>query len=145
MTRRKPQIQRAQRRVTRADISDWVVLVVDDQMDNLSLAQAALSFHGASVHTARNGDLALQMLDDIAPSLILLDLSMPVMDGWKMFAELRADSAYDDVPIIALTAHAMAGDKERVMEAGFSGYIAKPFSVATLVLDIQNILAKING
>lgn len=121
-------------------ISEWRVLIVDDHIDNLEVARAALVFHGAEVHAAENGREGLTVLDQVQPNLVLLDLSMPVMDGWAMFKEIRADHHWDSVPVIALTAHAMTGDRERVLEAGFDGYIPKPFDVVSFVKNIQRVL-----
>ena len=81
------------------------------------------------------------MLETYEPTLILMDLSMPEMNGWEMFAKLRENPKFATTPVIALTAHAMEGDKESVMKAGFTGYIAKPFSVLTIISEIKNILA----
>lgn len=123
------------------DINDWVVLIVDDEPDNLGVAQKVLSYGGADVHIARNGLEGLAVLERIKPTFILLDLSMPEMDGWEMFERARALQTMDDVPIIALTAHAMTGDKERVLAAGFDGYIGKPFRINTFMDEINNCLA----
>jgi len=118
------------------EVSGWTVLIVDDEPDNLAIAQKVLSFSGARVYTACNGEEGLKALETVTPSFILLDLSMPVMDGWEMFRQVRADANTQHIPVIALTAHAMAGDRERVMEAGFDGYIAKPFRLSTFMGEI---------
>jgi CheY-like chemotaxis protein len=123
------------------NIKEWVILIVDDEPDNVGVASKVLSFQGIEVHTARNGEEALQLLENISPSLILLDLSMPVMDGWTMHARLRENPEYANIPVIALTAHAMASDKHRVLESGFDGYISKPFRIMTLISDIKQCLA----
>jgi two-component system cell cycle response regulator DivK len=122
------------------DINQWVVLIVDDEPDNLGVAQKVLSYGGADVHIARNGLEGLAVLDRIKPTFILLDLSMPEMDGWEMFRKARSLDALSDVPIIALTAHAMTGDKERVIDAGFDGYIAKPFRINSFLDEIHRCL-----
>jgi len=122
------------------EIKDWTVLIVDDEPDNLGVAQKVLLFNGADVHIARNGLEGLTILNDITPTFILLDLSMPEMDGWEMFEKVRTMPNLLTVPVIALTAHAMAGDKERVLEAGFDGYISKPFRINTLLDEIQKCL-----
>jgi two-component system cell cycle response regulator DivK len=122
------------------DINQWVVLIVDDEPDNLGVAQKVLSYGGADVHIARNGLEGLAVLDRIKPTFILLDLSMPEMDGWEMFEKARSLDALSDVPIIALTAHAMTGDKERVIAAGFDGYIAKPFRINSFLDEIHRCL-----
>lgn len=124
------------------DIHDWVVLIVDDEPDNVGVAQKVLSFNGAKVHIARNGLEGLAALEQLEPTFILLDLSMPEMDGWEMFARLRASPAVAGIPVIALTAHAMAGDREKVIRAGFNGYIAKPFRINSFLEDIRKCLSE---
>jgi two-component system, cell cycle response regulator DivK len=123
------------------EIKDWIVLIVDDEPDNLGVAQKVLKFNGADVHIARNGVEGLSILEDLQPTFVLLDLSMPQMDGWEMFRRARSKPELAETPIIALTAHAMSGDRERVMEAGFNGYIAKPFRINSFLEDIQQALS----
>jgi CheY-like chemotaxis protein len=122
------------------DINDWTVLIVDDEFDNLSVAKKVLSYGGAMVHIAENGMDGLAVLENVDPTFILLDLSMPEMDGWEMFKQARSMKRLQNVPIIALTAHAMAGDKEKVISAGFNGYIAKPFRINSLLDEIRKCL-----
>ncbi len=124
------------------NIRDWVVLIVDDEPDNVGVAQKVLSFNGAIVHIARNGLEGLAALEQVAPTFILLDLSMPEMDGWEMFARLRTIPNMASIPVIALTAHAMAGDREKVINAGFNGYIAKPFRINSFLEDIHKCLSE---
>lgn len=118
------------------EMSEWVVLIVDDEPDNLAVAKKVLSFSGAEVHTAANGRDGLAQLANLEPTFILLDLSMPEMDGWEMFKQVRSSARTEHIPIIALTAHAMSGDRERVLEAGFDGYIAKPFRLSTFMAEV---------
>lgn len=122
------------------DISDWRVLIVDDILDNIAIAKIVLAAKGAEVETAEDGREALETVETFKPNLILSDLSMPEMSGWEMLKHLRQSEETASIPVIALTAHALLGDEGRAMEAGFDGYITKPFSVATLVDDIQAIL-----
>lgn len=126
--------------MTDRKIDDWIVLIVDDEPDNLGVAQKVLTYGGADVHIARNGLEGLAVLEKITPTFILLDLSMPEMDGWEMFSRARANDSLAGVPIIALTAHAMTGDKERIEQAGFDGYIAKPFRINSFMEDIHRCL-----
>jgi CheY-like chemotaxis protein len=123
-------------------ISEWKVLIVDDEPDNVKVAQKILSYNGAEVHVARNGLEGLSSLDIITPTFILLDLSMPEMDGWEMLARVRRNNTFKHTPVIALTAHAMSGDRERVIQAGFNGYIAKPFRLNSFLEDIQRCLSQ---
>lgn len=118
----------------------WTVLVVDDENDNIVVAELVLSHIGVRVFTASNGRLALNQLETITPSLILLDLSMPVMDGWETIKHLKSDPRWHTIPVIAVTAHAMFGDRNTTLEAGFDGYINKPIRVLTFVSEIQRLL-----
>lgn len=138
-------LNREARRVQNEDVTGWKVLVVDDQPDNITVVQLALHFHGADVRTAQNGVQGLKILESFMPTLIILDLSMPEMTGWEMLEKLKADAKFDKIPVIALTAHAMDGDKESVLEAGFTGYIPKPFSVISIISDIKDILINQNN
>jgi CheY-like chemotaxis protein len=127
-----------------ASISSWSVLIVDDEPDNLEIVAETLGFFGLTVKTARNGLEGLTMLREFSPQLILLDLSMPKMDGWEMRTRVKTDLATQHIPVVALSAHAMAGDRTRALEAGFDGYLTKPINVATILTDICNTLQE-NG
>ena len=126
-----------------SDPSKWTVLIVDDEPDNREIAQTLLSFSGVKVHTAVHGADGLKLLENISPTFVLLDLSMPVMDGWEMLTLVRANLKTQNIPVIALTAHAMAGDRERVFEAGFDGYIAKPFRIGNFMPELISCLGKV--
>ena len=128
---------------TLTDVKQWLVLLVDDEPDNRTIAETVLSFSGAKVHTATHGVDGLKLLETIVPSFVLLDLSMPVMDGWEMLKQLRANSKTHHIPVIALTAHAMAGDREKALEAGFNGYIAKPFRIGTFMSELTDCLHEV--
>lgn len=136
-------LDRDKRRVDPENLQEWRVLIVDDQKDNLAVAEMVFNFHKAEVRVAHNGIEGLEVLKEFKPTLILMDLSMPEMTGWDMFKEVRGNEETSHIPVIALTAHAMSGDEEKVMAAGFDGYIAKPFSVATIIFQIQTILKKL--
>ncbi|MBK8024665.1 MAG: response regulator [Chloroflexi bacterium] len=122
------------------DINSWQVLVVDDEPDNLEVVAETLEYLGAQVKTAQNGQEALEALEAFMANLILTDLSMPVMDGWQMRANAKRNPAFAEVPIMALSAHAIVGDRERAIEAGFNGYITKPVNINTLLDDIRAAL-----
>ena len=114
--------------------------MVDDEPDNLEVVAETLEFRGAQVKTAPNGKEGLDALGDFAANLILTDLSMPVMNGWQMRAQIKSDPTTSQIPVLALSAHAIAGDKERALEAGFDGYLTKPVNIHTLLDDIRSAL-----
>ncbi len=117
-------------------VTTWRVLVVDDEPDNLEVVAETLEYKGAEVRTASNGQEALTLLKDYSANLILTDLSMPVMNGWIMRAQVKENPALAEIPILALSAHAIAGDQERALQAGFDGYLTKPVNIHTLTDDI---------
>src|SRR5262245_30176653 len=114
---------------TNKEFANWRVLIIDDEPDNLMLAAITLEFNGAVVSTAPDGQSGLDQVDTFHPTLILLDLSMPTLDGWEVFRRLRARPELDEIAIVALTANAMPDDAARVREMKFDGYITKPFRV----------------
>jgi len=126
------------------NIGTWKVLIVDDEPDNLNVAQKILTFNGATVYTAANGIEGLHLMKQIRMSFVLLDLSMPKMDGWEMCSRAKADPQLKDIPIIALTAHAMGDDRQRALKMGFSGYITKPFRMDTFLHDIRRIIQQLD-
>lgn len=119
---------------------DWTVLLVDDEPDNIGVAKTVLDFYGADVHVASNGIEAIDKLKTVNPTFILLDLSMPFMDGWTMFEEVRANPQTSQIPVIALTAHVMETERSRAKTMGFAGFITKPFDIARFMNDIQQCL-----
>jgi CheY-like chemotaxis protein len=118
----------------------WCVLVVDDEVDSLEVARMMLELAGARVLTATNGEEGLASVEKERPHFILSDLSMPVMDGWHMMKELNQDRRTMDIPVIALTAHAMSGDRERAVNAGFANYISKPLDPDKFITQLLNIV-----
>lgn len=121
--------------------STWKVVIVDDNADNLGVASQFLSFYGADVHTAQNGQESLQILETVQPTFILLDLSMPGMDGWEVLKAIRANPKIAATIVIALTGHVMQEDLDQVKAAGFNGYITKPYMMATFLSRIKDTLA----
>jgi two-component system cell cycle response regulator DivK len=116
------------------------ILVADDRPASLELIRAVLDDLGYKVLEAQNGADAVRQARESNPDLVLLDLHMPVLDGFGALAELRADAAMQDVPIVALTASGMAGDRERALAAGFSDYLSKPISLARLRSEVERYL-----
>lgn len=128
-----------------SDFSKHTILVVDDEPDNLEVFKAALEMlHNATVLVASSGDEALSLLTTKHPTIVVTDLSMPRMDGYALLHVLRKRPGTAKLPIIAITAHAMLGDRERIMDAGFDGYISKPFDIMTLADDLDKSLNDFN-
>ena len=119
------------------DVNSWLVLLVDDEPDNLEVVAETLEFRGAQVMTALNGVEALAVLEHFKPNLFLVDLSMPQMDGWELRTRIKNTPEIQQVPLLALSAHAMIGDKERALAAGFDGYLTKPVNILTILNDIR--------
>lgn len=126
-------------------VKNWHVLIVDDHTDSREVATFTMQVHGAQVLTAANGIEGLALLQSADVTFVLLDLSMPEMDGWEMVQRLRSNKRTMDIPVIALTAHAMVGDEEKVLAAGFDGYLTKPFSPLTFIQDLMDTFNKKPG
>lgn len=124
-------------------LDDWDVVVIDDEDDSLEVAQIILEEYGANVRLASNGKEGLTLIRESRPKLVISDISMPVMDGWGMIYALKNDRALMDIPVIALTAHAMIGDRERAIGAGFHNYLTKPLTATTFIHDLVKLLVEI--
>lgn len=121
------------------------ILIVDDKATSRELLRTVLEKQGYAIIEASNGEEALETTRSQAPDLILLDLQMPVRNGYEVLAELRKDPAYAKLPIIALTASAMQGDRERALAAGFTSYLTKPVALAAIRAEIQRLLESENA
>lgn len=102
------------------------ILLVEDNPMNRRVVQFLLKAEGYSVIEASDGQGALEMLQDVVPDLILMDLQLPGLDGFSATRMIKSNPATRDIPVVALTAYAMSGDAERAREAGCDGYITKP-------------------
>jgi len=116
------------------------VLVIEDNEDNLALMRLLLERAQYEVLLATNGTEGLEIARQEQPDILLLDLAMPEMDGWEVAAAMKADIVTKDIPIIAVTAHALPKDRERAFEAGCDSFVIKPFSVTKLISEIENLL-----
>ena len=121
------------------------ILLVDDNPTNIVLAQAVLGALGYRVHSVTSGEDVLVYLRELEPDLILMDIQLPGIDGLTLTRRLKADPETTQIPIIALTAYAMAGDEQRAREAGCDGYISKPFSPQTLADRVAQALEAPGG
>lgn len=117
------------------------ILVADDKPTGRELVRTVLEKSGYEVIEADNGLDALNLANRVHPDLIILDIHMPGLDGFGVIKELRAGGFFVDTPVIALTASAMQGDKQKALAAGFTGYISKPVSLGTLRAEVERLLA----
>jgi len=116
------------------------VLVADDKATSRELVRTLLEQSGHVVYEAANGMEAVRRAREIFPDLILLDLHMPALDGFGVLRELKEDERFHATPVVALTASAMQGDRERALSVGFTGYIAKPISLNALRGELERLL-----
>lgn len=109
------------------------ILIADDYDDNRELLRLMLTTDGYTIFEARDGRQALDVARERRPDLALIDLSMPLLDGWGLLKELRADGRTSSIPCVALTAFAGDHDRQRALAAGFDAYLSKPFRAKDLL------------
>jgi two-component system cell cycle response regulator DivK len=117
------------------------ILLIEDNEANRDALSRHLKRRGFEVVMAIDGQQGITMSRSETPSLILMDMSLPVLDGWEATRQLKADPQTSSIPVIALTAHAMAGDRARALEAGCDDYDTKPVEFPRLLAKIQALLA----
>ena len=121
-----------------------LILVVDDYEDAREMYAEYLRFCGFRVAEARNGNEALEQAFSLMPDLILMDLSLPGMDGWEATRQLKADSRTQAIPVVALTGHALAGASEGAKKAGCDSFVTKPCLPDDLVVEVRRMLGMTN-
>jgi len=119
-----------------------LVLVVDDYLEAREICAEYLGFHGYRVVTAEDGLQALDKAFEVLPDVILMDLSLPELDGWAATRRLKADPRTSGIPIVALTGHAMSGERERALAAGCDDVITKPVVPKELLAEVERQLAR---
>ena len=117
-----------------------LILVVDDYEDAREMYAEYLRFCGFRVAEARNGNEALEQAFSLMPALILMDLSLPGMDGWEATRQLKADPRTQRIPVVALTGHALAGASEGAKKAGCDSFVTKPCLPDDLVVEVRRML-----
>ena len=116
------------------------ILLVEDQEMNRDMLSRRLKKRGYEVVIAVDGAEGLEKARSEAPELILMDMSLPVMDGWEATRQLKADEATRGIPVVALTAHAMAADREKALDAGCDAYETKPVELPRLLETMEKLL-----
>ena len=121
------------------------ILVIEDNEHNLYLMTFILEKKGYEVVSARDGRQGIALGGQAKPALILLDIQLPIMDGYSLSRELRENPALADVPIVAVTSYAMAGNRQQILAAGCTGCIEKPINPDTFVAEIERYLSNRPG
>jgi CheY-like chemotaxis protein len=116
------------------------VLVAEDNIVNRELMRELLEVRGYHVTEACDGLEALEMLEQTRPDILLLDLGMPKLDGFGVVRKIRDNPRLVNLPVLAVTAYAMRGDREQVLNAGFDGYLSKPIDAAALATEIERLI-----
>ena len=116
------------------------LLLVEDNEMNRDMLSRRLRRRGYEVVTAEDGQVGVDMASSETPDLILMDMSLPGLDGWEATRQIKSVPETQGIPVLALTAHAMAGDREKAMEAGCDDYDTKPIEFTRLLDKIQNLL-----
>lgn len=121
------------------------VLIAEDNAVNRELLRELLEARGYAVTEARDGQEALHMVEQTQPDILLLDIGMPLMDGFAVVRKIRENPRLATLPVLAVTAYAMQGDQERMLDSGFDGYLSKPVNARSLVQELDRLLAKREG
>ncbi|MBI5932224.1 MAG: response regulator [Chloroflexi bacterium] len=119
-----------------------IILYVEDNRENRILVRRVLEAEGYVMDEASNAEDAMKKIHSVRPSLILMDINMPDVDGYALTARIKAEPGFASVPIIAVTANVMRGDRERSLEAGCDGYIQKPIDIDILSQQIERFLGR---
>lgn|SRR5574341_735458 len=122
--------------------SDWQILIVEDEYDSLAVLTQALEHNGVRVHSAGNGRECLEVLHRVRPTLVIMDLQLPEMDGWQALAAIRADPQTASVPVVAVTAYHSATVAEDAVKAGFDAYFPKPLDLASFINSLAAIISR---
>ena len=118
------------------------ILYVEDNIDNRTLVRRILLSEDYNLIEAVNAAECLKVLENTKPDLILMDINMPDMDGYTLTAKIKTTPGFERIPILALTANVMRGDKEKTLEAGCDGYIQKPLDIDQLIKEVERFLTR---
>jgi two-component system, cell cycle response regulator DivK len=126
-------------------VRERTVLIVEDNEDNRIVYSTILRHHGFRVSEALDGEEGIAKAREELPDIILMDISIPVIDGWEVTQTLKRDELTRHIPVVALTAHAMPGDRERAISVGCDGYLAKPCEPRAVLAEVNRLLASRQG
>jgi len=117
------------------------ILVIEDQEDNRAILRDLLNSAGFEVIEAHNGEDGVKMAGNVRPDLILMDIQLPVMDGYEATRRIKSDPELSAIPVIAVTSYALSGDEDKAKSAGCNAYISKPYSPRELLAKVRDFLA----
>jgi two-component system cell cycle response regulator DivK len=118
------------------------ILIAEDNAVNRELLRELLEVRGYTVVEACDGDEALRMIEQTQPDLLLLDIGMPVLDGFAVVRKIRQNPRFASLPVVAVTAYAMQGDREKILNSQFDGYLSKPVNSRSLAEELDRLLSK---
>jgi len=118
------------------------ILIAEDNAVNRELLRELLEIRGYVVEEACDGEEALRMIEQTQPDLLLLDIGMPLLDGFGVVSKIREDPRLASLPVVAVTAYAMQGDREKILNSGFNGYLSKPVNAGALAEELERLLGK---
>jgi CheY-like chemotaxis protein len=118
------------------------ILIAEDNAVNRELLRELLEMRGYTVVEACDGDEALRMIEQTQPDILLLDIGMPVLDGFAVVRKIRENPRLASLPVVAVTAYAMQGDRERILNSNFDGYLSKPVNSRSLAEELDRLLIK---
>ena len=118
------------------------ILVAEDNAVNRELLREFLEIRGYTVEEACDGQEALRMIEHTHPDILLLDIGMPVLDGFGVIRKIRENPRLATLPVLAVTAYAMQGDQEKIMKSGFNGYLSKPVNARSLAEELERLLGQ---
>ncbi len=121
------------------------ILVAEDNAVNRELLRELLEARGYTVFEACDGQEALQMIEKTQPELLLLDIGMPILDGFGVIRKIRDNPRLAPLPVVAVTAYAMRGDREKILASGFDGYLSKPLNSSTLTAELDRLMNGARG
>jgi CheY-like chemotaxis protein len=114
-------------------LADWHILLVEDEFDSLQMLSKILLHFGAEVRVARDGQECLAVLETYVPTLVIMDLALPHMDGWETLSKIRSQAKWADLPVVAMTAYHSVSVEQDAHEAGFNAYLPKPVDTHSLI------------
>lgn len=117
------------------------ILIVEDTEDNRQIMRDLLTNAGFEIVEAHDGEAAVAAAAEFRPDLIMMDIQLPILDGYEAIRRIKSDPTLRPIPIIAVTSYALSGDEERARAAGCDGYIAKPFSPRQLLASVRELLS----